>query len=87
MYYEYIVDDYPVCREENQTWYIILKDESLPRYVFGYSFQFNILLNSEEIFKVAEWCDENLKDSYLVGSNTSGFVNEGDATAFKLRWM
>ncbi len=88
MYYEYIDDtDYPVCREKGRKWYIILKDKSLPHHVYGYSFQFDVLLNSEEMFKAAEWCDENLKKDYLVGSNTSGFVDEEDAVAFKLRWM
>ena len=89
MYYEYIDDDdYPVCRcrERSRKWFIILKDKSLPHHVYGYSFQLDILLDGEEMFKVARWCDENLKEDYLVGSNTSGFVDEVDATAFKLRW-
>ncbi len=87
MYYEYIDDDdYPVCREKSRKWFIILKDKSLPHYAYGYLFHLDILLNGKEMFKVAKWCDENLKEDYLVGSNTSGFVDEVDATAFKLRW-
>lgn len=88
MYYEYIDDDdYPVCREKSRKWYIILKDKSSPHHVYEYLFHFNVFLNSEEIFKIAEWCDENLKEDYLIGSNISGFVNESDAIAFKLRWL
>lgn len=78
-----IQEDYPIC---SSIYNIILKDKSLSCHVVEYSFWFRKKLNSKEIFKVAEWCDENLKDDYLVGVNASGFEDELDAMAFKLRW-
>ena len=78
-----IQEDYPIC---SSIYYIILKDKSLSCNVKGYPFWFSKRLNSKEIFKVAEWFDENLKDDQLVGVNASGFEDEFGAMAFKLRW-
>ena len=83
MYYDTIFENYPIC---SSIYNIILKDKSLSCCVAEYSFWVSNRLNSKEIFEVAEWCDENLKDDYLVGKNASGFEDEFDAMAFKLRW-
>lgn len=83
MYYDTIHENYPIC---SRIYNIILKDKSLSCSVMEYSFWFRKILNSKEIFEAAEWCDENLKDDYLVGRNASGFNNEYDAMAFRLRW-
>lgn len=79
-----IREGYPVC---DNIFYIILKDALLSREVEEYSFYFLKRLDSKEIFKVAEWCDENIKDDYLIGKTASGFKDEHDAMAFRLRWL
>lgn len=84
MYYDMIREDYPVC---GNVFYIILKDKSLSRSVEDYAFWFIKKLNSKEMFEVAEWCDENIKDDYLIGKTASGFKEEHDAMAFRLRWI
>lgn len=84
MYYENMRYDLPICEER---FYIILKDKSLSCIVEDYAFWFRKKLNSKEIFEVAEWCDENLKNDYLVGVNASGFEYKPDAMAFRLRWI
>lgn len=78
-------DGFPICEDE---YYVILKDKSLPCNVEEYSFWFDFdkELNCKEIFEIAKWCDENLKNDYLVGVNTSGFEYKSDAMAFRLRW-
>jgi len=83
MYYDTISENYPIC---SRIYSIILKDKSLSCHVVEYSFWFPKRLSSKEMFQVAEWCDENLKDDYLVGVNASGFEDESDAMAFRLRW-
>lgn len=80
--------NYPSCRWEGGLASVILKNRSsLSAHVGNYTFQLYICLTSSEMFKVAEWCDENLKDDYLVGNCISGFEDKSDALAFKLRWL
>lgn len=83
MYYKKMIDDYPLCGDKT---YIILKDKSLSVEVRDYSFWFEKKLSGKKIFEAAKWCDENLKGDYLVGKDASGFNNEYDAMAFRLRW-
>lgn len=85
MYYEEMHEGLPMCRSR---FYVILKDKSLSANFEDYEFWFNFdkELNCKEIFEIAEWCDENLEDNYLVGINTSGFEHKTDAMAFRLRW-
>lgn len=87
MYHEFIDNGFPVCRWEGGLASVILKNGSLSAHVGNYTFQLNIGLTSSEMFKVAEWCDENLKDDYLVGNCVSGFEDKSDVLAFKLRWF
>lgn len=86
MYYEFMRDDYPTCKCTEGLASVILKNRSLPANVINYTFQLSFRLTSSEMFKIAEWCDENLKDDYLVGNRVSGFEDKADALAFKLRW-
>lgn len=88
MYYEVMRENYPCCRSPGGLASVILKNRSsLSANVNRYTFRFNICLTSSKMFKVAEWCDENLKDDYLVGNCVSGFEHKSDAMAFKLRWL
>lgn len=87
MYYEKIVCGYPVCSNLGSEIYVILKDKSLPVDTNKYSFLLRKIINGKKMLEVAQWCDENLKDDYLVGKDTSGFKDEADAMAFKLRWV
>jgi len=86
MYYERIDthDGYPTCGEATA---IILKNKSLSRKASNFLFRVNRKLNGKEMLEVAAWCDRNLKDDYLVGKDVSGFKDEHDAMAFKLRWI
>lgn len=86
MYYERIDSDYgyPVCGD---TTAVIIKDKSLSWEANNFLFQVNKDLDGKEMIEAAKWCDKNLKDDYLVGKDISGFENEHDAIAFKLRWM
>ena len=79
--------NYPSCRWEGGLASVILKNGSLSAHVGDYTFRLSVYLTSSKIFKVAEWCDENLKDDYLVGNYVSGFEDKSDALAFKLRWL
>lgn len=87
MYYEYLCRDYPTCNTEHDNFTVIVKEELSAFNVSFYSFQFTIALDATEMFKIAKWCDENLKDNYLVGCIRSGFENKEDAMAFRLRWI
>lgn len=86
MYYKRIDSDdgYPVCGDATA---VILKRKSLSRDFNDFLFQINKRLDGKKMLEAAEWCDKNLKDDYLVGKDISGFKNEHDAIAFKLRWM
>ena len=37
--------------------------------------------------EIGQWCDDNLKEGWIVGTSQCGFYNEEDALAFKLRWL
>lgn len=80
-------DNYPSCKWEGGRASVILKNRLLSAHVGNYTFRLEVCLNSSEMFKIAEWCDENLKDDYLVGNCVSGFEDISDALAFKLRWL
>lgn len=86
MYYEFIYKDYPTCNCGEEKLSVILKNESSSPSAYEYSFRFAMRLTCKEMFEIAEWCDENIKDGYLVGCATSGFENKLDAMAFRLRW-
>lgn len=87
MYYEKIVSGYPVCSDDRNDVCIILKDKFLSIDADKYPFLLDKIINAKKMFEVAQWCDENLKDDYLVGKDASGFENGYDAMAFKLRWV
>lgn len=83
MYYEKIVSGYPICGDRT---HIVLKDKSLSIEVYDYPFWFDKKLSGKKMLGAAKWCDENLKDDYLIGKDASGFKDEHDAMAFRLRW-
>ncbi len=87
MYYEFMRDDYPTCIGTDARFSVIIKNKSLSPNVRTYSFRYRINLTSSKMFEIAEWCDENIKDNYLIGCATSGFKNKLDAMAFKMRWL
>ncbi len=37
--------------------------------------------------QVGEWCDENLKEGWIIGQQHCGFYDANDAVAFKMRWL
>lgn len=53
--------------------------------VYKYKFEIDLCVD-EELRKVADWCEENCNDEWLVGCSISGFFDECDAMAFKLWW-
>ncbi len=87
MYYQYIRNDYPSYDTKEETYTILVRDELSSPDASTYSFQFTIEFTATEMFEVCKWCDENMKDDFLIGIINSGFENIEDAMAFKLRWL
>ena len=84
MYYEHISSNgYPVIG----IFSVIVKDILVSAESGSYKFGMHVGFDNKEIFKAAKWCQENIKDDWVVGSNHSGFNNKDDAFAFKMRWM
>lgn len=84
MYYRCIYNGYPVCGEQTN---VILKNKIQSSYVYAYLIQIIKELSCDEMIEIAEWCDNNLRDNYLIGRHVSGFECILDAIAFKLRWL
>ena len=42
--------------------------------------------DNDRVYQLAEWCNENLNDDWIIHNSHSRFTNESDAMAFKLRW-
>lgn len=83
MYYEHISGNgYPVISNFS----VIVKDILTNANSSNYKFGMYVRFDNKEIFVAAKWCEENLKDYWVIGSNHSGFNNEKDAFAFKMRW-
>ena len=41
----------------------------------------------KRMYELAFWCDANCQDDWLIGVHISGFNDDEDFLAFKLRWM
>ena len=67
------------------------KEEFFPTYEFIVRYpevlQPRMLYSDNiRIYEMAEWCEKNLNDKWAVGIVKSGFQDETDAMAFKLKW-
>ena len=94
MYY----DEFERGRITYKTASVIVKNDGLSHNVSEYEFivlwQYGdncTIMDSrvtpDIMFQAAEWCDNNLKDDWLIGCDTNGFQLEEDAVAFKLAWL
>ena len=86
MFYEEIDGNFCICGffcmvlfEDHDNWKELAKSNQV-----DFQFHENIGPSMKE---VAQWCEDNLKDGWLVGVSTSAFYNKNDAMAFKLRWV
>ena len=77
----------------NNNEYIILSNNRCPldynNSFYGYYMGLRLepCVETGNMYRVAEWCEENCSNNWLVGKSLSAFVDETDAMAFKLRWL
>lgn len=70
--------------------YAIISSKGMPGRVENPIYKYVADINfypSGMQYSAAEWCEENCEGGWLIGATASGFTNEQDFMAFKLRWL
>ena len=85
MYY----DEELLYTYKTKTQCVIIKRKTLSVDIeyYDYQLRWDEFLLKPMMLSIAEWCEENCKEDWLVGMNVSGFIDEFDFVAFKLRWL
>jgi len=86
MYYEEVDGNlclcgpfYMVLHANDENWKALLKENSV-----SWNFDKD---GDVSMIEIGEWCDENLKEEWIVSVPLCGFHSADDAMAFKMRWL